>query len=135
MKSRFLMTNPFAELAGEIDRFFNFPPFQRSSYPALDVSETGEEYEVRAFFPGVPKDAIEVELDRNILRIKGKVERRQNDDAVYHLRERFSGEFERSLKLSAPVEADSVAAEYKDGVLILKIQKTEEAKPRQIEIL
>ena len=134
MKSTFLMRNPFAELAGEIDRFFGNAASYRSSYPSLDVSETDDSYEVRAFLPGVPKEAIEVELDRNVLKIKGKVERQEEEGAVYHIRERFTGEFERSFRLGAPLASDSVKAEYRDGVLTLSIRKAEEARPRQIEI-
>lgn len=135
MNTSYFLMDPFTEFAGEIDRFFGRNASgRRGGYPALDVRETEEGYEVKAFLPGVPKDAISVELERGTLTIRGKVAREEEKEAVYHLRERFSGEFERRLRLPDAVDGEHVKAVYTDGVLTLSIRKAEEAKPRRIEI-
>ena len=135
MKTGYFLMDPFTELASEIDRFFGRGVSgRRSGYPAMDVRETEEGYGVKACRPGVPKGAINGELERGMLRISGKVEREDAADAVYHLRERFSGDFERRMRLPDAIDGDGVKAVYRDGVLTLSIRKAEEAKPRQIEI-
>lgn len=130
MNSYFLM-DPFTGLANRMDSIFGRVG---RAYPDLAINESDEGYEIKAFLPGVPKEVISVELERGVLTIKGKVEHAADKDAVIHLGERFSGEFERKLRLPAAVVGEDISAVQRDGVLTLKVRKAEEAKPRQITI-
>ncbi len=62
-----------------------------------------------------------------------KSETKHEDGEVYRA-ERFFGRFQRTVTLPAPVAADKVKAQYKDGVLTITLPKTEEAKPKQIDV-
>ena len=102
---------------------------------ALDVSETNDEYVVKASLPGMNSDDLEVTLNNNVLTIQGKVEEeKENESHRYHLRERRYGSFSRSISLPSVVNADAIQATYETGVLTLHLPKVEEAKPRRIEV-
>jgi len=132
-----------SSLRDEIDRLFEAPlaELARSSQwlsgwsPALDVFEEKDNFIVKAELPGMKKEDIEVSLHEGSLTISG--ERKGQDtfkDADVYRSERFVGRFQRTIALPAPVAADKVKAEYKDGVLSITLPKTEEAKPKQIDV-
>ncbi len=103
--------------------------------PAMEVSETSDAYIVRVELPGVKTDDIEVTLQEDILTIKGKRERsEERKDETIHFVERSYGEFVRSLRIPTDVKVDAVEASYKDGVLEVRLPKSEESKPRRIEV-
>ncbi len=103
--------------------------------PAMEVSETPDAYIVRVELPGVKTEDIEVTLQDDILTIKGKRERsEERKDETLHFMERSYGEFVRSLRIPADVKADAIEASYKDGVLEVHLPKSEESKPRRIEV-
>jgi len=103
--------------------------------PAMEVSETSDVYIVRVELPGVKTEDIEVTLQDDILTIKGKRERsEEHKDETVHLVERAYGEFVRSLRIPTDVKVDAVEASYKDGVLEIRLPKSEESKPRRIEV-
>jgi HSP20 family protein len=103
--------------------------------PAMEVSETSDAYIVRVELPGVKTEDIEVTLQDDILTIKGKRERsEEHKDETVHLVERAYGEFVRSLRIPTDVKVDAVEASYKDGVLEIRLPKSEESKPRRIEV-
>jgi HSP20 family protein len=139
---------PFRELAAlqnEMGRWMNQlaggvgaePGNDRSStwLPAVDVWETDAELVLSFDLPGIPEDKIAVELDDNILTVTGERERTQehSSDRFYRFERRF-GEFSRSVTLPAGVNEDVIKAEYKDGVLEIRIPKPEEQKPKRIQI-
>ena len=102
---------------------------------ALDVSETDEEYLVKASVPGVKPDDLEITYNNKVLTIKGETrQEEEREDARYHVRERRFGTFARSISLPTMVESEKIKASYENGVLILQLPKTEEAKPRRIPI-
>jgi HSP20 family protein len=131
------------DLRDEIDRLFESPlaELTRTSNllsgwtPPLDVYENKDNFVVKIELPGMKKEDIEVSLHDGSLSISGerKSETRQEDAEVCRA-ERFFGRFQRSVTLPAPVAADKVNAQYKDGVLTITLPKTEEAKPRQIDV-
>lgn len=136
----------FGRLAGlrdEIDRLFESPlaEFGRASQwlsgwtPALDVYEDKESFTVKAELPGMKKEDIEVSLHDGALTISGerKSEEKHEDSGVCRA-ERFFGRFQRAVVLPAPVAADKIRAQYKDGVLTVTLPKTEEAKPKKIDV-
>jgi len=131
------------DLRDEIDRLFESPlaELTRTSNllsgwtPALDVFESKDSLTVKAELPGMKKEDIEVTLHDGSLSISGerKSETKHEDAEVYRA-ERFFGRFQRTVTLPAPVAADKIKAHYKDGVLTITLPKTEEARPKQIDV-
>lgn len=132
-----------SDLRNEIDRLFGAPlaEFARTSRllsgwtPALDVHEDKDNFVVKVEVPGMKKEDIEVTVDDGALSISGerKSEEKLADAEVYRS-ERFFGRFQRTISLPASVAADKIQAQYKDGVLTVTLPKTEEAKPKQINV-
>lgn len=101
----------------------------------LDVSETEDEFVVKASLPGVKPEDVQITVQGDTLTIRGESRAEEvAKGANWRLRERRFGSFQRSLTLSAPVGADRAEAHYEHGVLTLTLPKSEEAKPRQIKI-
>src|ERR1700722_8486536 len=127
------------DLRDEIDRLFESPLSRTSEFlgwsPAFDVYEEKDNFIVKAELPGMKKEDINVSLHDGDLIISGerKSETRREGTEIYRA-ERFFGKFQRSIPLPATVAASNVKAEYKDGVLTVTLPKSEEAKPRQIEV-
>jgi HSP20 family protein len=132
-----------SDLRDEIDRLFEAPlaELARGSNllsgwtPALDVYEQKENFILKAELPGMRKEDITVSLHDGSVSISGerKSDTKHEDSEVYRA-ERFFGRFQRTVTLPAPVAADKVKAQYKDGVLTVTLPKTEEAKPKQIDV-
>jgi HSP20 family protein len=103
--------------------------------PAVDVWETDAELVLSFDLPGIPEDKIAVELDDNVLTVSGEREREEKaeGDRFYRYERRF-GSFSRSVTLPTGVNEDSIRADYKAGVLEVRVPKPEEAKPRRIAI-
>jgi HSP20 family protein len=104
--------------------------------PPVDIYQNGEhELVLKAELPDMSREDIEVTVDKGTLTIKGdkKVSDEVKEDQ-YHRIERRYGTFTRSFSLPATVDASRVAAEYKNGVLAVKLPMREEAKPRQIKV-
>lgn len=130
-------------LRDEIDRLFESPlaELSRSSQilsgwtPALDVSEDKDNLYVRVELPGMKKEDIQLSLHQGSLSISGerKAEETFKGAEVYRA-ERFYGHFQRTVTLPTAVASDKVKAQYTDGVLTITLPKTEEAKPKHIEL-
>jgi len=131
------------DLRDEIDRLFEIPLAEMAKTsqilsgwtPALDLYEDKENLFVRIELPGMKKEEIEVSLHDGSLSIAGerKSEEKFKDAEVYRA-ERFFGRFQRTVTLPSPVAMDKVKAQYKDGVLTITLPKTEEAKPKHIDV-
>jgi HSP20 family protein len=103
--------------------------------PALDLYEGKDEFVVRAELPGMNKEDIDISLHEGALSISGERKGEQAAEGTEARRtERFFGRFQRSLELPKPVKSNEVKASYKDGILTVTLPKTEEAKPKQIEV-
>lgn len=132
-----------SDLRDEIDRLFDSPlnELTRTSQllsgwtPALDVFEEKDNFVVKTELPGMKKEDIAVSFQDGSLSISGerKSETQRNDAEVYRA-ERYFGRFQRTVTLPATVAADKIKAAYKDGVLTVTLPKTEEAKPKQIDV-
>ncbi len=132
-----------SSLRDELDRLFESPwtEFARTSQllsgwtPALDVYEDKENFIVKAELPGMKKEDIEVSLHAGSLSISGeRKSETKEEDAEMCRAERYFGRFQRTVTLPAAVAADKVKAQYKDGILTITLPKTEEAKPKQIDV-
>jgi HSP20 family protein len=105
--------------------------------PSADISETDQEYVIRAALPAVKKEDVTVTVDAGTITIKGERKHLQGDKTEkYHRVESFYGAFERSFSLPDNVNADAIRCESKDGVLTVHIPKVEEQKagPKQISV-
>lgn len=132
-----------SDLREEIDRLFDAPlsELARTSNllsgwtPALDVYEQKDNFVIKVELPGMSKEDITVSLHEGSLSISG--ERKsgtKHTEAEVYRAERFFGRFQRTVTLPAPVAPDKVKAQYKDGILTVTLPKTEEAKPKQIDV-
>ena len=103
--------------------------------PSIDVSETEDNFEVRAELPGVAKDDLHVSVKDNLLTLSGEKRQEEVDDTKNYRRvERRYGSFQRKFALPREVATDDIKAEYNDGVLTLSIPKPENAKPTEVPI-
>lgn len=103
--------------------------------PAIDIHEDNEAFYFDAELPGLKEDQIDVSVENSILTIKGerKQENEKKDKNFYRL-EREYGSFLRSFTLPEVADTEKVNAEFKNGVLHLKIAKKEAVKPKQIKV-
>lgn len=138
--------SPFEQLNAlqhEINRLFDLPlaPLSRAGEvfggwsPALDLYEDKDNLFVRVEVPGFRKEDLEVSFHDGALTISGERKAEPKSEATEaHRSERFYGRFHRTVGLPKPIKADKIKANYKDGVLAVTLPKTEEARPKQIEV-
>jgi HSP20 family protein len=101
----------------------------------LDISETENEFIVKASLPGVKPEDVQITVHGDTLTIRGEMKAEvEKKDENYHLRERRYGQFVRTVSLSTPISADKAQAQFENGVLTLRLPKAEEAKPKQIKV-
>ncbi|HVQ20665.1 MAG TPA: Hsp20/alpha crystallin family protein [Terrimicrobiaceae bacterium] len=103
--------------------------------PALDVFEDENKITVKLEVAGVKKEDFDISLEGDLLTISGerKAESERREGESFRS-ERSFGRFSRSITLAAPVKADEINAVYENGVLTLTLPKTEEAKPKKIQV-
>lgn len=146
---------PLANLRREIDRLFDdfgfgvarrpgarsvfdVEPFWRGELsfgeaPAVDIAEKEKEYEITAELPGL--DDSDVEVADGLLTIKGeKQEEKEEKKKDYYLSERRFGSFQRSFQVPDGVDADKIAATFKNGVLTVNLPKSPEAQKKEKKI-
>jgi HSP20 family protein len=120
------------------DRFFDSPFFDvRPTVvaPPLEVTETDEAFNVKLELAGVDEKDVEISLTEGTLLIKGeKKEETQEQEGTCYCSERSYGAFERAIAVPSNVDGGKVAAKFNNGVLEVVLPKTEETKPRKIEI-
>lgn len=103
--------------------------------PSVDVAETAEEFQVKAELPEVKKEDIKVAVENGLLRIEGeRKQEKEEKGKKYHRVERSYGSFLRSFTLPDNVDAAKVQAEFKDGVLNVRLPKAPAAKPKTVEV-
>jgi HSP20 family protein len=103
--------------------------------PNVDISETKDEYIITSELPGVKKEDIKVTIDNNILTIKGEKKHEKEEKGKNYLRrERTYGSFSRSFTLTPNVDVNKIKSTFKDGVLEIKLPKTESSKSKEIQI-
>lgn len=103
--------------------------------PRADIIETDKAFVIKAEIPDVNKEDVKVTVDNGILTIRG--ERKQETEEKgkkFHRIERHFGIFTRSFTLPDNVDENNIKATFKDGMLNLQINKTEEVKPKAIEV-
>jgi HSP20 family protein len=141
------LTASVEKLRQELDRWLDFAVTQgeramdalrpRTSgrwVPAVDLVETPDEILVTVDLPGGDPQTLDVQLAGNLLTLSGTKPPTPCAEGTIHLSERQAGPYSRSIPLPAPVNPDAVAAEARDGVLRIRIGKSERAKPRHIQV-
>lgn len=103
--------------------------------PRVDISETENEFVIKAEIPEVKKDDVKVSVDNGVLTIQGeRKQEKEEKGKKFHRVERYQGSFVRSFTLPDNVDETKVKATFKDGMLNLQIPKTAETKPKAIEV-
>jgi len=103
--------------------------------PAVDVMETDDEFQIRAELPGVEKKDVKLSVENGVLLISGHREQEKEEKGKrYHKIERAYGNFARSFTVPETVDAEKVTAEFKNGVLTVRLPKSEKARPKSIEV-
>ncbi|MFO0956019.1 MAG: Hsp20/alpha crystallin family protein [Isosphaeraceae bacterium] len=101
----------------------------------LDVRENDHEFVIQASIPGLKPDDVQVTVHNDLLTIRGET-RSQEEKAgeTWHLRERRSGSFRRTISLGTTIDSEKAHAKFEDGVLTLCLPKADNARPRQIRV-
>jgi HSP20 family protein len=103
--------------------------------PLTDISENKDQYILKMDLPGVSKENLKLNFHDGELIISGERKQEKEDkDSKYHRIERTYGKYYRSFTLPQTIQADKINAEFKDGQLTITVPKSEEAKPKELEI-
>jgi HSP20 family protein len=130
-----MRTDPFRELDTLDERLMRSGTWSRPSTMAMDAYRDGDEYVVVFDLPGLSPDAIDIDVERNMLTVKA--ERRpaaHGDHVQVELSERPLGVFSRQIVLADTLDTEQIKADYDAGVLTLRIPIAERAKPRKISV-
>ena len=100
----------------------------------IDVKSEDDQYVISALLPGVKAEDLDIQIVNETVTIKGEIFKKVEEEDVFLLQERPSGKFERSLNLPDPLDSEKTEAELKDGILTLRVPKSELAKPRVIKV-
>jgi len=108
---------------------------QETRIPALEIVEEKDDIVIKAELPGMKKEDVEVQLADNLLTIKGeKKQEEEKKEKGYYYCERSFGSFERSIEIPREVQTEKGRANFKDGVLEIRLPKTEAAKKKEIKL-
>jgi HSP20 family protein len=132
-----MRTDPFRELDRLTQQLFSNTPgtWSRPTAMPMDAYRSGDEFVVMFDLPGVAADAIEVDVERNVLTVKAERRPTVHDgDVEMQVSERPLGVFSRQLFLGDTLDTDHIDAAYEAGVLSLRIPVAEQAKPRRIDV-
>ncbi|OPZ20649.1 MAG: Spore protein SP21 [candidate division BRC1 bacterium ADurb.BinA364] len=115
-----------------------FLPGRRArGYPLVNLSEDKDAYYVEALAPGVKPESLNITVAANVLTISGEKNGGPGPDVqpeAFHRSERAAGKFVRSLTLPEMVNDQEISADYKNGLLLIKLPKAEVAKPKRISV-
>ena len=133
-----MRSEPFTEFNRLAQQFFGSPQagtWTRPTGMPVDAYRNGDEFVIAFDLPGVDRDAIDIDVERNVLTVRA--ERRPvdlGDGAVAQLSERPLGVFARQMFLGDALDTEHIAATYENGVLVLRIPVAEKAKPRKVAV-
>lgn len=133
--TKFNPFTPFPFFENALKEMALEPEAHRPWAPAVDIFETENELVVKADLPEVKIEDIAIQLEDGTLLLKGERKFEQSTEkGGYHRLERSYGSFSRHFALPDSVDAEKVAAAFKDGVLTITLPKKEIAKPRTIQV-
>jgi HSP20 family protein len=137
--------DPWREIADQFDRYTRAVAQPRAGSqeviatgdwaPRVDIAETDEAFVIKAEIPEVNKEDVKVTVDNGVLTIRGeRKQEKEEKGKKFHRVERYYGSFTRSFTLPDNVDETKIKASFKDGMLNVQIQKTEETKPKVIDV-
>ncbi len=141
--------DPFREmddLHGRLSRYFGLGPARTVDgskesmtiaewAPSVDITEDEKEWLIKADLPEVKREDVKVSVENGVLTITGERKfEKEEKNKKYHRVERSFGTFLRSFALPDGVDDTKLGAEYKDGVLRVRLPKSEKTKPKAIEV-
>lgn len=131
----------FRTLDSFFDNFLSDMPTvqkrQESNFPAVNISENEDAYELEFNAPGIKKDDFKITFDQSILTVSFEKEEEKKEETKKFLKREFSAKsFKRSFTLDDKINADAIEAKYENGLLTLTLPKVEEVKvlPKEISI-
>ena len=129
---------PFNQLQGvqnELSRLLTTGLGRTGEYPPLNVWSNEDETVVQAELPGYDADKIDISVVQNTLTLRGERSSEETGEgATIHRRERTTGRFVRTVELPFEVDNSKIEAEYRDGILSVRLPRAEEHKPRRITV-
>jgi len=121
-----------------LESFFGGSPWrfdESMNAPAVEVSDTTDTVVVKAQVPGVSKEQIQVTISEGVLTVKGETKAEEKQEEKNYLRREFHyGAFSRTVPLPASVQGEKATAQLKDGILEIRIPKSEEARVKEVPI-
>jgi HSP20 family protein len=140
--------DPFKELEEIGDRFHHifgrlpeYRPMGREALtvadwvPTVDISEDDKEYVIKAEIPAVDKKDVKISVEEGVLTIQGeRKQEKEEKGKKFHRVESSYGSFFRSFTLPENIAEEKLRAEFKDGVLLVHLPKTEKPKPKAVEV-
>lgn len=140
--------DPFRELQDmneRLNRMFGGSPLARDKdkdalvafdwAPSVDISESTEEYVIKAELPGVNKEDVKVAIEDGVVRIQGeRKQEKEEKDKKFHRVERSYGSFMRTFALPVNIDETKVQAQFKDGVLAVRLPKSPIARPKALDV-
>ena len=144
-----IMARDFANFAHVVERMFapydyvrsggsasngDSPPAEFTAALPIDVWAEENSFTIQAYLPGVKPEEVKITMEGEELLIRGRFPQSQ-ENVKFARSELFHGVFERRLRINRPVNVESIAAVYENGVLTLSVPKVEEVKPKQIKVV
>jgi HSP20 family protein len=134
-----VMRNQFARLFGErlpLRRGGGSEELELTDWlPPVDITEDSKEYTINAELPGLTKENVKVTVVNGVLEITGeRKEEKEEKDKKHHRIERSYGSFRRSFTLPENSSGEKVTADFKDGVLKVRLAKDQTAKSKSVEV-
>jgi HSP20 family protein len=139
------MVKEIAEVSDHLKNLFSEVILRRTSekealtlvdwVPLVDICETDQEYLIKAELPNIKKEEVNVSLQDHVLAISGeRKQEKEEKGKKYHKIERSFGYFERKFTVPDDADENNVSAEFKDGLLLVHLPKSEKAKPKTVEV-
>jgi HSP20 family protein len=106
-----------------------------SIIPPIDLYQTPDEVIVKVNLPGLKAEDVQISVTSDVLTLRGEFKQElEKKEATYHVLERRSGSFERSVMLPTDVQTEKAKADFEDGVLTISLPKAEAVKPKTITV-
>jgi HSP20 family protein len=126
-------------LQRDLDRFFGKPSADfgltgPNVFPPINVFADQESIIVRAEVPGIKAEELNLDIEPGRLALSGERKFAAHENGGYHRRERRGGVFSRTLRLPPDLDTHAATAELRDGILTIRVPKTQAARPRHIEV-
>ncbi len=144
-RNRFARPTQSKSIINVLDDIFNssLSDFVRQDFsfnkPSVNIIENKDDFQIQLAAPGLNKEDFKIKVDKDQLIVKAEIEDKTESTKENFRRREFNfNSFSRSFHLTDKINSDSISADYKDGILTIKLEKREEAKekaPRTIEIL